>query len=297
MRLTSGDFRMQNKKHQPCGIERSIQLHGNSILTEEEKTNCIGLYLDYCGSPSKHASFDRLYSALPNLVACAVTIAKRQPNHAFGCSKRRRMAAPPLNEFELLHVFDHNKVFCDIYMRLSEGITKQPENGCTLSIRPAFLSHYQYLLQLLCASRNHVGRHDAFQNRAILANARASIAASVTASVRPVTCLILLRVSPGSGSDTASLRCNVHEQELFQYKISNLFFGKYSEMDTESFASQYIALSRATGSVCDAFGNRVELKNIPKLLHKVSRGQFRLVWSESFCARDHVALERLDSKM
>ena len=64
---------------------------------------------------------------------------------------------------------------------------------------------------------------------------------------------------------------------------------------TESFASQYIALSRATGSVCDAFGNRVELKNIPKLLHRLSRGQFKLVWSESFCGRDHVALERLDS--
>ena len=66
-------------------------------------------------------------------------------------------------------------------------------------------------------------------------------------------------------------------------------------MNTASFAEQYIAVSRATGSVCDAFGNRVELKNIPKLLHKLSRGQFKLVWSESFCARDHVALERLDS--
>jgi hypothetical protein len=55
-------------------------------------------------------------------------------------------------------------------------------------------------------------------------------------------------------------------------------------METESFASQYIALSRATGSVCDTRGNRVELKNIPKLLHKFSRGQFKLVWSESFCA-------------
>ena len=63
---------------------------------------------------------------------------------------------------------------------------------------------------------------------------------------------------------------------------------KTQRMDTESFASQYIALSRATGSVCDAFGNRVELKNIPKLLHKLSRGQFKLVWSESFCARDHM---------
>ena len=68
-------------------------------------------------------------------------------------------------------------------------------------------------------------------------------------------------------------------------------------MDAGSFAEQYIALSRATGSVCDTRGNRVELKNIPKLLHKLSRGQFKRVWSESFCARDHVALERLDSKM
>ena len=68
-------------------------------------------------------------------------------------------------------------------------------------------------------------------------------------------------------------------------------------MDTASFAEQYIALSRASGSVCDAFGNRVELEKIPKLLHKLSRGQFKLVWSESFCARDHVALERLDSTM
>ena len=68
-------------------------------------------------------------------------------------------------------------------------------------------------------------------------------------------------------------------------------------MDTASFAEHYIALSRATGSVCDAFGNRVELKDIPKLLHKLSRGHFKLVWSESFCARDHVALEPLDSNM
>ena len=57
-----------------------------------------------------------------------------------------------------------------------------------------------------------------------------------------------------------------------------------AKMDTGSFASQYITLSRATGSVCDTLGNRVELKNIPKLLHKFSRGQFKLVWSESFCA-------------
>ena len=57
------------------------------------------------------------------------------------------------------------------------------------------------------------------------------------------------------------------------------------------------ATPKATGSVCDAFGNRVELKNIPELLHKLSRGQFKLAWSESFCARDHVALERLDSSM
>ena len=42
-----------------------------------------------------------------------------------------------------------------------------------------------------------------------------------------------------------------------------------------------------------AFGNCVELKNIPKLLHKLSHGQFKLVWSESFCAREHLALERL----
>jgi|EP00966_Prymnesium_polylepis_P275489 hypothetical protein len=61
--------------------------------------------------------------------------------------------------------------------------------------------------------------------------------------------------------------------------------------------AQYIALSLATGSVCNAIGNRVELKNIPKLLHKLSGGQFKLVWSASFCARDHIALERLDGTM
>eukprot|EP00966_Prymnesium_polylepis_P204110 4727890-Prymnesium_polylepis.2 len=66
---------------------------------------------------------------------------------------------------------------------------------------------------------------------------------------------------------------------------------------SRSFAEQYIALSRATRSVCDGIGDRVELKDIPRLLHKLSGGRFRLMWSTSFCARDHIALERLDGTM
>ena len=118
VRLTSGDFRMQHKRNDVCGIERAILLKGHSILSEEEKLNCLGLYLDYCGSPSKLTNFDKLYAALPQLVACAVTVAKRQPNNAFTCRKRRQLAAPPLDQFALLHTFDHDKVFCDMYGRL-----------------------------------------------------------------------------------------------------------------------------------------------------------------------------------
>jgi hypothetical protein len=57
-----------------------------------------------------------------------------------------------------------------------------------------------------------------------------------------------------------------------------------------SFAEEYIALSRATGSVCDTIGNHIELKDIPKLLHKLSGGRLKLMWSTSFCARDHIQL-------
>jgi hypothetical protein len=64
-----------------------------------------------------------------------------------------------------------------------------------------------------------------------------------------------------------------------------------------SFEEQYVALSRASGSVCDTIGNRVELKDIPKLLQKLSGGGFQLTWSRSFCAREHIALERLDGAM
>ncbi len=58
VRLTSGDFRMQHKRNVVCGIERAILLNGHSVLSEEEKLNCIGLYLDYCGSPAKLIDFD-----------------------------------------------------------------------------------------------------------------------------------------------------------------------------------------------------------------------------------------------
>ena len=111
-----------------CGIERAILLNGHRVLSEEEKLNCIGLYLDYCGSPSKLTNFDKVYAALPKLVACAVTIAKRQPNHVFTCSKRRRLAAPSLDQFELLHTFDHDKVFCDMYARPPNEMVKTNEN-------------------------------------------------------------------------------------------------------------------------------------------------------------------------
>lgn len=117
VRLTSADFRMQVKKNDVCGIERAILLEGHSVLSAEEKDNCIGLYLDYCGSPSKLTSFEKVYARLPQLVACAITVAKRQPNHAFGCSKRRKLAAPSTDHFEVLHTFDHDKVLCDMYIR------------------------------------------------------------------------------------------------------------------------------------------------------------------------------------
>ena len=118
VRMTSADFRMQIKQNDVCGIERAILLEGHSVLSEFEKDNCIGLYLDYCGSPSKRTPFNELYMRLPKLVGCAITIAKRQPiNHAFGCNKRRKLAAPPKDEFERLLEFDHDKVFCDMYVR------------------------------------------------------------------------------------------------------------------------------------------------------------------------------------
>jgi hypothetical protein len=117
VRMTSADFRIQLKQNDVCGIERAILLEGHSVLSEFEKDNCIGLYLDYCGSPSKCTPFNKLYKRLPELVGCAITIAKRQPNHAFGCHKRRKLAAPPKYEFERLLEFDHDKVFCDMYVR------------------------------------------------------------------------------------------------------------------------------------------------------------------------------------
>lgn len=129
VRLTSADFRMQCKKNDVCGIERTILLEGHSVLSAEEKDNCIGLYLDYCGSPSKLTAFNKLYARLTQLVACAVTVAKRQPNHAFGCSKRRKLAEPLIDKFEMLHTFDHDKVVCDMYIRRSEGMPNKSENG------------------------------------------------------------------------------------------------------------------------------------------------------------------------
>ena len=118
VRLTSGDFRMQHKRGDVCGIERAILLEGHSILTTEEKDNCVGLHLDdYCGSPSKLTDFDALYARLPQLVACAVTVAKRQPNVDFSCAKRRKTAAPAAECFEQIATYDHNKVFCDMYTR------------------------------------------------------------------------------------------------------------------------------------------------------------------------------------
>lgn len=115
-RLTSADFRMQVKKNGVCGIERAILLEGHSVLSAKDKDNCIGLYLDYCGSPSKLTSFEKVYARLPQLVACAITVAKRQPNHAFGCSKRRKLAAPSTDHFEVTHLIT-TMFLCDMYIR------------------------------------------------------------------------------------------------------------------------------------------------------------------------------------
>lgn len=117
VRLTSSDFHMQVKKNDVCGIERAILLDGHSVLTSEEKDNCVGLYLDYCGSPSKLTDFDALYVRLPQLAVCAITVAKRQPNHNYTCEIRRDMAVPPKERFVFLQTYDHNKVFCDMYAR------------------------------------------------------------------------------------------------------------------------------------------------------------------------------------
>jgi len=115
VRLTSGDFHMQMTKGQVCGVERAILLDGHSVLTDHEKDNCIGLYLDYCGSPCKMTDFARVYNRLPRLVGCAITVAKRQPNLNLPCARRRSMAAPPLERFELITTYDHDKVLCDVY--------------------------------------------------------------------------------------------------------------------------------------------------------------------------------------
>ena len=124
VRLSSADFRMQIKQNDICGIERAILLEGHSVLSAYEKDNCIGLYLDYCGSPSKLIAFNDLYLRLPQLAACAITVAKRQPNHTFGCSKRRQLAAPPNDRFEMRVTFNHDKVFCDMYVRRKK--TQEP---------------------------------------------------------------------------------------------------------------------------------------------------------------------------
>ncbi len=118
VRLTTGDFRMQTTKNQPCGIERSIILDGHSVLSEHEKRNCIGLYLDYCGSPPKHVPFSRLYAALPQLVCCAITVAKRQPDaHRWKMLMER--AAP--TGFIKVNEFSHPRVRCNMYLRAPGG--------------------------------------------------------------------------------------------------------------------------------------------------------------------------------
>ena len=135
VRLTSGDFRMQITKGKVCGVERAILLDGHSVLTDHEKDNCIGLYLDYCGSPCKKTDFAKLYTRLPRLVGCAITVAKRQPNSDFSCARRRSMAAPPLERFELITTYDHDKVYSDMYALPLDAQAHQELHEKTLEAR------------------------------------------------------------------------------------------------------------------------------------------------------------------
>lgn len=125
VRLTSGDPRIQSKQKEVCGIERAMLTEHHDVLTAREKDSCVGLYLDYCGSPSKLTDFDALYKRLPQLSACAVTVAKRQ-GADLTCDQRRTKARPPVCSFELLATYDHDKVFCDMYARpLDSGTYEQ----------------------------------------------------------------------------------------------------------------------------------------------------------------------------
>ena len=122
VRYSAGDFRMQCKKNHVCGIERSILLQDNLVLSEMEKTNCIGLYLDYCGSPQKHIDFNSMYEKLPNVAVVGITIAKRQANLKLPCDARRNLSAPDESMLPLVRTYNHRRVICDIYTRPADSV-------------------------------------------------------------------------------------------------------------------------------------------------------------------------------
>lgn len=117
VRYSAGDFHMQCKKDHVCGIERSILLQDNLVLSETEKANCIGLYLDYCGSPQKHIDFGALYEKLPSVAVVGITVAKRQSNLKLPCDVRRSLSAPDEGRLPLVRTYDHQRVVCDVYAR------------------------------------------------------------------------------------------------------------------------------------------------------------------------------------
>lgn len=115
VRYSAGDVFMRTKRGVVNGIERAITTDDNEVLSKEEKDNCIALYLDYCGSPQKQINYHDVYGRLPQLVACGVTVAKRQGNRDLPCSKRRKLAAPPERSFSRIVEYNHAKVMCDVY--------------------------------------------------------------------------------------------------------------------------------------------------------------------------------------
>lgn len=117
VRLSTGDFRIQTKRQNVCGIERAILLEGHDVISQHEKDNCVMLYLDYCGSPGSAVDFKEVYAKLPLMEVCGVTVAKRQPNREKPCAARLAHGAPPKEKFVLVNTYNHARVVCNVYAR------------------------------------------------------------------------------------------------------------------------------------------------------------------------------------
>ena len=117
VRWSQGDFRMQNKQHEVCGVERTILLDGHDVLSEQEKGSTTLLYLDYCGGPNWHVKFKEVYDKLRLLQVIAITGAKRQPVYGRDCAALLARAAPDPTEFPLDHTYNHIRVLCNVHAR------------------------------------------------------------------------------------------------------------------------------------------------------------------------------------